>query len=137
MPVSLFELPSTFSILRGLKNFSDYINFCYILNMIIVLFTSPFPYGNNLFNPLHPNTSIHILHTVLFTFLISVTKRIWLTIRSFLNWWSSSCVIFIMYCYQLKKRFIFSSKADGNRLKECIIHAKTLVLFHLFRSHTF
>lgn len=35
MPVSLFELPSTFSILRGLKNFSDYINFCYILNMII------------------------------------------------------------------------------------------------------
>ena len=34
------------------------------------------------FNPFHPNISIHILHTVLCTF----TKV--LTIKSFLSWWS-------------------------------------------------
>ena len=37
----------------------------------------------NLFNPLHPNISMHILHTVLYTFL---TRRICLTIKSFFTW---------------------------------------------------
>ena len=33
--------------------------------------------------PFHPNISIHIPQTVLFTFLMVLTKRICLTIRSF------------------------------------------------------
>ena len=37
------------------------------------------------FNPLHPNISVHILHTALYTFLMSLTRRICLTIKSFMN----------------------------------------------------
>ena len=37
---------------------------------------------------LHPSVSIHIHYTVLFTFLMLLTRRICLAIRSFLNWWS-------------------------------------------------
>ena len=39
-------------------------------------------------DPLHPNLSRHILHTVLYTFLKVQTKRICLTIKSLLSWWS-------------------------------------------------
>ena len=41
-----------------------------------------------LLNLLHPNINIHTLHTVLFTFPLIPTRRICLTISSFLNWWS-------------------------------------------------
>ena len=34
-------------------------------------------------NPLHPNISMHILHTVLYTFPRVLTRRICLTIKSF------------------------------------------------------
>ena len=37
---------------------------------------------------LHPNVNIHIPHTVLSTFSMVMKRRIYLTIRSFLNWWS-------------------------------------------------
>ena len=39
-------------------------------------------------DPLHPNLSRHILHTVFYTFLKVQTKRICLTIKSLLSWWS-------------------------------------------------
>ena len=39
-------------------------------------------------NPLHPNISVHILHTVLYTFPKVLTWRICLTIKSFSSWWS-------------------------------------------------
>ena len=37
-------------------------------------------------NPLQPNISMHILHTVLYTFLNVLTRRICLTIKSFFSW---------------------------------------------------
>ena len=37
-------------------------------------------------NPLHPNISMHILHTVLYTFPKELTRRICLTIKDFLGW---------------------------------------------------
>ena len=40
------------------------------------------------FNPLHPNISMHILHTVLHTFPKRLTWRICLTVKSCLSWWS-------------------------------------------------
>ena len=40
------------------------------------------------FNPLHPNISMHILHTVLYTFHKVLRRRICLTIRTFFRWWS-------------------------------------------------
>ena len=33
-------------------------------------------------NPLHPNISMHILHTVLYTFLKGLKRRICLTVKS-------------------------------------------------------
>ena len=36
--------------------------------------------------PLQPNISMHILHTVLYTFLKVLTRRICLTIKSFFSW---------------------------------------------------
>ena len=39
------------------------------------------------FNPLHPNISMYILHTVLYTFPKELTRRICLTIKDFLGWW--------------------------------------------------
>ena len=39
-------------------------------------------------NPFHPNISMHILHTVLYTFPTVLTRRICLTIKSFSGWQS-------------------------------------------------
>ena len=40
------------------------------------------------FNPLHPNISMHILRTVLYTFPKMLIRRICITIKGFLSWWS-------------------------------------------------
>ena len=42
----------------------------------------------SLFNLLHYNIGIYTLQTFLFNFLLVITGRICLTIRSFLYWWS-------------------------------------------------
>ena len=42
----------------------------------------------SLFHPLHPNASLHMLHTLLQTFPRVLIKRICLTIKSFFSWWS-------------------------------------------------
>ena len=48
-------------------------------------------------NPLHPNISMHILHTVLCTFPKVLTGRICLTVKSVFNW--SSFPLFLgAYC---------------------------------------
>ena len=39
-------------------------------------------------DPFHPNISIHILHTVLYTFPQVLTRRIFSTIKSFISWLS-------------------------------------------------
>ena len=39
-------------------------------------------------NPLHPNISIHVLHTAIYTFPKVLTRRICSTIKSF-SWWLS------------------------------------------------
>ena len=38
-----------------------------------------------LLNPLHPNISLQVLHSVLYTFPMVLRRRIWLTIKSFLG----------------------------------------------------
>ena len=37
-------------------------------------------------NPFYPNISMNILHTVLYTFPKILTRRIYLTIKSFFSW---------------------------------------------------
>ena len=70
-------------------------------------------------NPLHPNNSIHILHTDLSTFPVVMTRRICLTIRSFLNWDSftlfSWSLHFIQgwYCKEkLEARYSYALKGE-------------------------
>ena len=50
-----------------------------ILGRSCMLITS----GSYLFNPLHPKISMHILHTVLYTFPKVLTRRICLPIKRF------------------------------------------------------
>ena len=40
------------------------------------------------FYPLHPDVSMHILITVIYTFPKVLTRRICLAIKSFFSWWS-------------------------------------------------
>ena len=62
-------------------------------------------------NPLHPNISMSILCTVLYTFPKRLTRRICFTIKSYFDWWSSrlflwlSCLIQGWYC---KEKLDFS-----------------------------
>ena len=37
---------------------------------------------SSMINPLHPNINMHILHTVLYTFLEGLKRRICLTVKS-------------------------------------------------------
>ena len=55
------------------------------LNHNLVVIIPHFP-----LNPSHPNTSMHILHTLLHTFPKVLTRRIYFTIRRFFSWWSFS-----------------------------------------------
>ena len=43
---------------------------------------------HDVFNPLHPNIRVHILHTVLYTFPDVVARRICLTIKRLFSWLS-------------------------------------------------
>ena len=47
-------------------------------------------WSNNGLNTLHPNISMHILHTVLYTFSVMPTWRICQTIKSFFSRWSAT-----------------------------------------------
>ena len=47
--------------------------------------TDLFPFQEDSLHPLYPNISKHILHTVFCTFSKVLTRRICLTIRSFLS----------------------------------------------------
>ena len=79
-----------------------------------------------LINPLHPNISMHILHTVLFTLPNVLTRRICLTFESFFSKWSLSlfswlCVIQRRYCKE---------KLDDNHSLE----SKGLTLFSKWKG---
>ena len=55
-------------------------------------------------NPVHPNISMHILHTVLYTFPMVLTRRICFKFKSFFSWWlfpifsRPQCLIQKWYC---------------------------------------
>ena len=50
------------------------------------------------FNPLHPKTSMHNLHIVLYTFPKVLTGRICLPIKRFLPWWPFLCILITWVC---------------------------------------
>ena len=73
-------------------------------------------------NPLHPSISMHILHTVLFTFPKALSRRICLTIKSFYSCWSYplfsrlSCTIQGWYCMEK----LDASFSQGQRIYDSL-----------------
>ena len=68
---------------------------------------------------LHPNVNIHIPHTVLSTFSMAMTRRIYLTIRSFLNWWSFPQFVWSLHLIQ---GWDCKEKLEANNSQELINH---------------
>ena len=66
-------------------------------------------------NPLHPNISMHILHTVLLTFPKVMTRRICLPIESFFAWWSFP---FFLWPWCVIQRWYCKEKLDVSHYKE-------------------
>ena len=60
----------------------------FVLNAIIYSSSTLHIYNwlHDVFNPLHPNIRMHILHTVLYTFPNVLARRICLTIKRFFSW---------------------------------------------------
>ena len=96
------------------------------------------------FNPLQPNISIHILHTVLCTLTMVLTKRISLTIKSFFSWGSFPlfswywCMIQWWYCKENFKLPFVCSLVTGTSdlVRILVIHcAMPRVPRFVFRFH--
>ena len=59
-----------------------------ILHIYIYIYIYIYNWLHDVFNPLHPNIRMHILHTVLYTFPNVLARRICLTIMRFFSWLS-------------------------------------------------
>ena len=54
--------------------------------------------NRHFFYPLHPNISVHVLHSVFYTLPNQLTRRICLTMKSFL-----SCLVNFLYSCDLNR----------------------------------
>ena len=61
------------------------VNKLYLNSLLVSIEQSVY---NFFLNPLLPNISMHILHTVLYTFPEALTRRICIKIKSFISWGS-------------------------------------------------
>ena len=81
--------------LQNLRSFCSHASL-FIIDFLWIHFCKDCQCGSELpnfaTNPLHPNISKHILHTVLYTIPTVWTRRICLSIKSFFSWWS--CPLF-------------------------------------------
>ena len=69
--------------------------------------------------PLHPEISIHILHTVFSTFWKVLTRRICLTVKSFFCCWPFSLFSwpqYVIYRWYCKEKLDASQSLEGKRL---------------------
>ena len=93
-------------------------------------------------NFLHPNINIHILHTVLVTFTMLLTRRIFLAIRSFLNKWSFPlfirlsviCGWRVLWLGEIKHQSLFGDKGLLSHCYIVVLPAKEYV--HLLSMRT-
>ena len=74
-----------FSFVKKYK-FLSYANWRLLKTVKKMLFFRHFPWRSRAFNLLYPNISMHVLHTVLYTFPEVLTRRIRLKIKSFISW---------------------------------------------------
>ena len=77
---------------------------------------------NQFIDPWHPNISLHILHSVLCTFPLLLTRRIWWPINSFFGWWSFLVFMWPQWCDSgtiLWGEFTCWSLLQAKELKEC------------------
>ena len=61
----------------------DKVLFLHSFHIILIPFKKKLVPKKELLNPLHPNINMHILHTIIHTFLIILTRRICFKIKSF------------------------------------------------------
>ena len=86
-------------------------------------------------NFLHPNINIHILHTVLVTFTMLLTRRIFLAIRSFLNKWSFPLFILlsvicgwrVLWLGEIRHQSLFGDKGLLSHRYIVVLPAKVYV----------
>ena len=66
------------------------INVFYLLSLLSrnVIYLEKNVKFSQIVNPLHPDISMYILHTVLYTLPKVLTRRICLAMKSFFSWWS-------------------------------------------------
>ena len=91
-------------------------------------------------NFLHPNINIHILHTVLVTFTMLLTRRIFLAIRSFLNKWSFPlfirlsiiCGWRVLWLGEIKHQSLFGDKGFIKSSLHCSVTSKSLCSFVIY-----
>ena len=88
MPTVFVVIYSTFVCPTEIIAFSDRIEEFRAINTEVVgcSVDSVFTHLAWYVNPLHPNISMHILHTTLYTFPRVLTRRICSTIKSFFSW---------------------------------------------------
>ena len=58
----------------------------FVSNQVTAFSVGDYFLYSHVFNPLHPNISMKILHTVLYTSTEVLTRRIFLPIKRFLPW---------------------------------------------------
>ena len=74
--------------IKGLHSSYIIVLCCWVRHLTLSVTLSIQEYNWLPINPFYPNISRHILHTVHDTFLVVLTRRICLIIKSFFCWWS-------------------------------------------------
>ena len=74
--------------IQGLHSSYIIVLCCWVRHLTLSVTLSIQEYNWLPINPFYPNISRHILHTVHDTFLVVLTRRICLIIKSFFCWWS-------------------------------------------------
>ena len=110
------------------------------------------------FNPSHPNISTHILHTIYYSFLKVLTRRICLIIypfptqechmaqdaitclifihffwnfhNHFFSWWSFSCDLHVWFREDITRRNQMLVTLKGERVKPRSFHLESSALTH-------
>ena len=76
------------NVLDKIPNFEASFTIWTLLKSFILRSFKVCPSADVFFNPLPPDISIYILHTIYYTFHKMLTKRICLIIKSCFSWWS-------------------------------------------------
>ena len=89
-----------------------------------------------LFPFLYPNISMHILHTVLYTFPKVLTRRICLTIKCFFTWWSLPFFLQTWFRGDIREKLEARhlQQVKGLKINVLSFYMKTLFVSHQWKA---